>query len=498
MINKRNLCIYMFEFFSSANYRRCIWMQSINTFLFALVIFTLLIIPYKATYAQSDSTLTLSRMFDQVKLFHPIARQAQLQPDMANAELFKTKGAFDPVVSTGLDQKQFADKSYYSLLDGGVKWATGIGAVVKSGYEFNRGLFLNPENNTPSNGLLYAGISMPLGQGLIIDDRRAALRSARIGTEIAEQKKREILNQLLYNASEHYFEWFRSYHIRSVFNNAFRNANERYRAVVLNSLSGDRPAIDTIEAKIQLQIIEAGLNQSILEFNNSVLLFSSFFWDTENKPVGLSTALKPLNINDIALQDEVTRILISDTDFRENHPYMLQLRQKLRQLEIDRKLKQDRLKPVLNVQFNPLTEPTGDGLLTNFSVNNFKWGLEFRMPLLLRKERGDIRLAEFKIQENQLETENLSINLLNIFDSRINEWTALREQAEIYAAAADNYERMFNAENRLFEIGESSLFLVNAREQALINARIKYIEVLAKSIKAYYSILYYAGQLADL
>jgi outer membrane protein TolC len=498
MKNKRNTSLYMVDFLSSANYLKDYLRPGAITFKAVFLLFMLVIAPYKATYSQSDSTLTISRMFDQVKLFHPVARQALLQPDIANAELFKTKGAFDPVVSTGLDQKQFADKSYYSLLDGGIKWATGIGAVVKSGYEFNRGVFLNPENNTPSNGLLYAGVSMPLGQGLLIDDRRAAIRSARIGTELAEQKKREIFNQLLYNASEHYLEWFRSYHIRSVFNTAFRNANERYRAVVVNSLSGDRPAIDTIEAKIQLQIIEAGLNQSILEFNNSALLFSTFFWDTENKPVGLSPALKPLNINDIALQDNDAFLLTSDTDFRENHPYMLQLRQKLRQLEIDRKLKQDRLKPILNVQFNPLTEPTGDGLLTNLSVNNFKWGLEFRMPLLLRKERGDIRLAEFKIQENQLETENVSISLLNMFDSRTNEWNALREQAEIYAAAADNYERMFNAESRLFEIGESSLFLVNAREQALINARIKYIEVLAKSIKAYYSILYYAGQLADL
>ena len=48
-----------------------------------------------------------------------------------------------------------------------------------------------------------------------------------------------------------------------------------------------------------------------------------------------------------------------------------------------------------------------------------------------------------------------------------------------------NYETLLNAEKRNFETGESSLFLINAREMSLIDAQIKQIEVNAKFAKAW-------------
>lgn len=448
--------------------------------------------------AQSVDKLSIDQLFDRVKMYHPIAQQAELQLGMADAEILKSKGGFDPVIATGLDQKQFADKSYYSLLDGGVRWATPFGATLKSGYEYNRGLFLNPENNTPASGLLYAGISLPLGQGLIIDERRAFLRSAEIGKDVAFNRRRDILNNLLYDASLHYWEWFRTFYIRDIFLNALKNADERYQAVVFNAMSGDRPGIDTVEARIQLQLIEVGLNQAALEFNNAALQFSTFFWNQDNVNTGINSTVAPAESLTIDMVDNLSPDLTPGRDISSSHPYIEQLRQKLLQLEIERKLKQDKLKPVINLGFNPLTEVRGSDLLGNLSLNNFKWGLEFKMPLLLRKERGELRMAEFKIKENDLELDNASVKIQNMYGSYFNEWIALREQSEIFAAVVENYRKMFVAESRLFESGESSLFLVNAREQAYINAQIKYLDILTKFRKAYYSMLYYAGGLPDL
>ncbi|MBL0101684.1 MAG: hypothetical protein IPP49_17985 [Saprospiraceae bacterium] len=107
-------------------------------------------------------------------------QQARLQPEFAAAEWLKAKGGFDPSLSGNVSQKYYDGKDYYSLFSGELKIPTAIGADVKTGFEQNRGSFLGPENATPTGGLYYAGISMPLGQGLIIDERRAALRSADI------------------------------------------------------------------------------------------------------------------------------------------------------------------------------------------------------------------------------------------------------------------------------------------------------------------------------
>ena len=447
---------------------------------------------------QQDSILSLNEVLERVKNFHPFARQADLQNRIADAELLKAKGNFDPIAGSVLDQKEFADKSYYSILDGGVKWATPFGATIKSGYEFNRGLFLNPENSTPSAGLLYAGIALPVGQGLLIDERRATRNSAKIGINLADSKRQDMLNKICYEVTLNYWEWFRSYYVRQIFNEAFANASQRYEAVVINSASGDRPAIDTVEARIQLQLIETGLNQAVLEYRNAGLMFSTFLWNENNENSGLESYERPVQEREAADFRNITDQILNQQNFINSHPYLEQLRLKMKQLEIDQKLKRDKLKPVINLQFNPLTEAVGNNYLSGWSVNNYKFGIEFKMPLLLRKERGDLKLAELKILDNTLELENNTAFLFNSYNAYINEYLALQEQALIFESAVANYQRMFEAESRLFQIGESSLFLVNAREQAFINARIKYLDLLIKCQKAYYSILYYAGLMGNL
>jgi hypothetical protein len=148
----------------------------------------------KAVVLHPDTFLT------QVVRYHPLANRAKLRNDMAAAELLKSKGLLDPSLNSNVQQKYFADKNYYSLINGELKIPTFYGIDFKTGYDLNRGVFLGPENSTPDNGLIYAGISLPLGQGLLIDERRAAILNARTGLEIGRLEEVDIKNELLYNA----------------------------------------------------------------------------------------------------------------------------------------------------------------------------------------------------------------------------------------------------------------------------------------------------------
>ncbi|PKR81093.1 hypothetical protein CW751_05785 [Brumimicrobium salinarum] len=55
--------------------------------------------------------------------------------------------------------------------------------------------------------------------------------------------------------------------------------------------------------------------------------------------------------------------------------------------------------------------------------------------------------------------------------------------------------RLLQAEQQKFEAGESSLFLVNAREWSNINTQIKFIDLLIKSQIAFMNIEYELGRL---
>lgn len=464
-----------------------------------MIICWLLILGYFQIYGQQESkVLTLEAVFDQVKKYHPMAGRALMQRDFAAAELLKAKGSFDPTTQSTISQKNFDNKDYYSLINGEVKIPTWYGVDIKGGYDINRGLFLGNENKTPDNGLWYAGVSVPLGQGLWIDDRRAQVKSAQIGLNLAKNLQSDMTNEVLFQTSTLYWDWFRAYHIRQILNDAMINAMARYDAVRTFAIKGDRPGIDTIEAGIQVQNIRMSLSQAEMEVIKASNALSGQLWDENMALTGFDVTEQPYDISTTTLSAKDDQYKINSSLIPTSHPYLEVLRQKLLQLDIEKRLKQDKLKPILNVQYNPLSEAFGGNETTHFSINNYKWGMEFKMPLFLRKERGDVKLAKLKIQETDMILREKSNEISIKFENYVTEWRATLDQIDIFNNTVELYRQMLDAERRLFNIGESSLFLVNSREQAYINARIKLAEIVAKNKMSYYAIWYFAGRLPEL
>ena len=71
----------------------------------------------------------------------------------------------------------------------------------------------------------------------------------------------------------------------------------------------------------------------------------------------------------------------------------------------------------------------------------------------------------------------------------------LERQIRLSTDMLQNYEDLLQAENEKFRIGESSVFLLNSREQKLIAARKKWLKQKAEYEKARAGRLWAAGQL---
>jgi outer membrane protein TolC len=449
--------------------------------------------------AESQSSVLHPDTFlTQVVRYHPLANRAKLRNDMAAAELLKSKGLLDPSLNSNVQQKYFADKNYYSLINGELKIPTFYGIDFKTGYDLNRGVFLGPENSTPDNGLIYGGISLPLGQGLLIDERRAAIINARTGLEIGRLEEVDIKNELLYNAAYQYWQWYRAFNILKILEEANTIATQRFDAIRNFAANGDRPAIDTVEAGIQVQNIQVSLISSQLDLQQSQNTLLTFLWNADGVPAGTYSSNLPLSTDEVFNSlDKDLNSLVSSLNINA-HPYLSQLKNKLIQLDTDLKMKKDRLKPRLNVQYNPLSEAIGSRTITDYNINNYKWGLEFKMPLFLRKERGDVKLADLKIRDTELDVQQKTNELEAKLNNYIAEWSNTRNQIDAFRLAVNQYRQMLEAERRLFDLGESSLFLINTREQAYIQANVKLTELISKNRVAYYSIWYFAGRMAEL
>lgn len=444
----------------------------------------------------SKTTFTYREFIDIVVKHHPLARTADIQLSKGDAGLLYAKGAFDPQLYGDVNQKYFDGTQYYSKINSGLKVPTWFGLEFTGGYEQNQGAYLNPENSNPNSGLVYAGVSMSLGQGLIIDKRRAELKKAHLVKQNAVTEKQIALNNLIYEAGDAYWNWFKAYHSLLVFENAQSLARDRFRAVRQEALLGDRPFVDTLEAGIQVQNRMLGVQQLKLEFKNQSALIGLYLWENGVIPLELKENVIPESQN-FDLEDNLQLEKLQDS-LLNTHPILNQQQNKISQLEVQQKWKKEQLKPIVNLKYNPIIEPVGNQIIPNYSINNYTWGVGIKMPILLRKERGDLKLTNLQIQESNLQLANKREILQYKQDLSFNNWRTSIEQINLYAKTTEDYLNLLKAERQLFREGESSLFMVNSREVGYIQTELKLIELLVKNRKAKLTAEFAYGQLFTL
>jgi outer membrane protein TolC len=130
------------------------------------------------------------------------------------------------------------------------------------------------------------------------------------------------------------------------------------------------------------------------------------------------------------------------------------------------------LLPKIDVGYSYLSEP---GYFNNYQFEDYKIGLDFYFPLFLRKERGSLKLAKYKIQETEFTLDLERVQLSNKISAQKTEIESLIKQKEIIKGLVKDNVTMLNSEEKLFSFGESSLFLINTRENNVVSAQLSKI-----------------------
>ncbi len=463
------------------------------------IIFLAILISFTTeSFAQKDTgnnqVMSLKQFYELVYLNHPLVLRVRLNVDNAKAMQLAAKGNFDPKLFYQFNDKYFNEKNYYQLNNTGLSIPTKYGVDFKTGYENNDGYFLNPENSTPLKGLYYAQVSVPLAQGIMTDDRRTILKQAQINIKATQAELDFQLNELFYKAGKSYLEWQLAFANLSVNKEAYTLGKQRFEAVKRSFELGDRPAIDTVEAGIQVFDRLAGWQQAELEFKNKSIELSGFLWLNNNTPAILDSLIIP-DTKITSLIDKSIDDSKEVNDMIALHPNIRSANFKLDILNAEKKLKMEKLKPMINLNYNPLFDAAN---VSSSAFNNYKWGVSVNFPLFLRKERGDLMSAKLKIQQSQLELDYKKNEIGNKIKMSQNDIQYSNNQLDIFKNNIKNYEALWNAEKRLFDNGESSLFMINSRENTFINARIKLNDYNFKYNKSVLELYYAKGQLQNL
>ncbi len=419
---------------------------------------------------QNLKELSYNEFLGYVKKYHPLVKSAQLEINKAQANLMMARGGFDPKIEADFDQKQFKGKEYYSVFNSSFKIPTWYGIEVKAGFDNSEGIFVNPENTLPNQGLTSLGITIPVGQGLLINQRMADLRKAKIQIQLSQAERKLQAIEVVYNASIAYFNWKRNYSEVQLYKNYLKNAAIRYKGILTLIKNGDKPAIDSVEAGIVLKTRKWNLEDSGLKLAKAKLELSNYLWLDNNVPLELQDYIIPENRLEKTIGETLkTNELLTDNISIENHPKINSIENKLAILEVDRKLKANSLLPKMDVGYHYLSEPNywND---TNF--NNYKIGLNFKFPLFLRKERGSVQLAKFKIQDTKLSLDLERVQLKNKINAQQTEINSIEKQLQLLSDLVSGNSQMLQSEERLFSLGESSIFLLNSRENNLVSIQL--------------------------
>lgn len=460
-----------------------------------LFIFLLVYVCFVGVAFGQNKTLNIENTLDIVRKYHPVIKQSFLQNEMSKNDLLATKSVFDPSFQMNTEEKTFDNKLYYRFNNTELKIPLWYGIDIKAGTENNIGERIDP--SLTINNSAFVGVSLEPFRGIMVDKRNSIVKQAKNFVELTKNEQSLVVNDLLLEATSAYWNWVNAYYINTILIRSVQNNKERYEVVKKSYFSGDRAAIDTTEALTQLQTFEIMQNQAALDLQKARLELSNYFWTANGMPYELEEEILPLSnfeLNKIS-NIELGRLEELVNQAIQTHPKIKMANNKSAILNIEKRLKTIELFPSLKLNYNAL-ENNISRISSNFTTsNNTKYGITLTMPLFQRQARGELAKTKNKIDELDWNIKYITLEIENKVKGSFAEFYALKQQVKTNEGILSANKLLFDTENIKFQIGESSLFLINNRELKFIETEQKQIALIAKFYLSIYKNLWAMGLL---
>ncbi|MBC6400008.1 MAG: TolC family protein [Ekhidna sp.] len=433
---------------------------------------------------QDTIVLSLAHVMNMTLSFHPVVKQAELFSRDAEANLRMARGRLDPKLEVDYGLKNFKETEYYDLLTTTFKIPTRIGLDPKIEFIRNEGTFINPQNKIPEEDnfeQLQLGVAIPLGKGLFFDERRNAIRQAESFTQIAEAERVKATNKILLTVIKDYWEWYVSYQQRMLLSQAIQLSQDLFNRTIIDYEFGEAAVVDTLQAKINLQKRTVDFRKAQADFEVAKLNLGKHLWSANLVPLEIQPNVVPGA--ESLFQTPSEESLKNDIQFAlENHPEINKLEGKRNQLNAGLRWARESLKPQVDLSYSFINAPVNQDFKSetlDFG-ENYKLGLDFSFPILLRKERGKLQQTQLKVQSNEFEMADNRLTIKNNIIAIYTQSIAFEDLLGQYAGVSDNYRFLLEAEIINLQNGETDIFKLNIQQDKYIEAQNEYYDALIK------------------
>ena len=438
---------------------------------------------------------------EQVRANHPLMRRAATLQEIAEARELEARGAFDPTVGATWKDKMYAGTAYETQGGPELRWETPVGIGVQAGWNTAQGERLDASDYVPEGGLWSLAGTVRLGRGMWTDKRRATLAKAQAMVGVGEAERVLAENDVLLNASADYWRWYQMFLVVEVAREAEELANDRLMWSRERLGSGEGAAIDTLEAHWNWVTRRAERAANEGKWVKARANVDRWLWAKDWTPAALPEEAIPAPSRMTAEEIMPTQLWAEGDPLAVDaiwatHPYHQFYTSKGEALGADVRFRREMLKPQIDGTFgvfSPVLPGSEEWATPNWDANH-RMELKVSMPLFLRSERGALNVAKLSQEQTMLDVQDVQATWKAQVRGTAQRLPLLREQQVNTQRAVDLARQLLAAEQTKFELGESSLFVVNSRENALLKAQKTHAEATAELHMAWRSWLWHLGQ----
>ncbi len=443
--------------------------------------------------AGAAQELTLNEVFASVDRAYPLLARAMQERALAEAGLLEAQGGFDTRLKSKADTKNLGFYRFRDL-DGYIEQPTQLwGAEFYGGYQRGQGNFATWDSNrlTLDRGEFRGGMRLPLFRDREIDERRANLRSAGIGLEVADQfidGQRLAIYQM---AARSYWEWVASGRLRSVAIDVLNLATERIDNLRETIDAGMLAPIELTDNQRAILQRQSALVSAERLLENKSIELSLFLRDPAGNPVlpgadRLPDFPEPVELDEDRLFRDMERAVTQRPEVRE-------LLARRRQLDVGRELFDNQTQP----QVDLLTEYSrdfGDGLISKRG-SELRAAVLFDLPLQRRRAFGRLAAQDARINALSAELRFVRDRVTADVQDAASAVRAAYDRLQFVRGELEVAQELEVAERERFDLGDSTLFLVNLREIATVDAAQGVVQALVDYHRAFVA---YRAATADL
>lgn len=427
----------------------------------------------RASVDENLTSVHLSDVFVNLEKTFPVILLATREIRKAEFDILSAQGAFDLALRGSVNNTT----GYYNTNRGEmniVKPTPIWGTSFFAGYRLSQGDF--PDYYTPrrtnAGGEIRFGGRIPIWRDRATDSDRLELKQSEINKTIAQNVLDEQKLSVYRDAAASYWNWVAAGKRQKIVRDLLKIAELRQDQIRRRVALGDLPAIEQQE---NVRAILARKEQNAAAdrlLQKSALYLSLYYRKTDGTMISPKNTQLPAGFP--------TETAVNNAAFDTDKAYALKKRPEVRRIENEIDLETNALRFHEN-QRGPQIDliVAGSRDMQQGTLRRDPWeaefGVVFNVPLQTRKQDGKIGGTETKIDILRQKLSYLRDKIhVEANDAVIALENALR-RLEIIKEEQVVTEKLAQAEKSRFDLGDSTLLIVNLREQAAAEVALRLV-----------------------